>query len=68
MSDLQKQINVFDSVCKRRKLKVNINKSKVMVSKRSGDEVSDFDCPYRVEIECPKECEIRMNGENGGGS
>ncbi len=30
-SGLQNLVNVFDSVCKRRKLKVNVNKSKVMV-------------------------------------
>ncbi len=30
-SDLQKLVNVFDSVRKRRKLKLNINKNKVMV-------------------------------------
>ncbi len=30
-SDLQNLVNAFDSVCKRRKLKVNVNKSKVMV-------------------------------------
>ncbi len=63
-SDLQKVINVFDSVFKRRKLKVNtINKSKVMVFERSKSEVVDFACPYRVRVECPKECEIRLNGE-----
>ncbi len=33
-SDLQKLVSVFDSVCKRRKLTVNVNKSKVMVCER----------------------------------
>ncbi len=30
-SDLQNLVSIFDSVCKRRKLKVNVNKSKVMI-------------------------------------
>ncbi len=62
-NDLQKVVNVFDTVCKRRKLKVNINKSKVMVFERSKIEVVDFACPYRVRLQCPKECKIRLNGE-----
>ena len=61
--DLQKLVNVFDSVCKRRKLKVNVNKSKVIVFERSRSEVVDFECPYRVRVECPKELDIRLNGE-----
>ncbi len=44
-SDLQKIVNVFDSVCKRRKPKVNTNKSKVMASERSKSEVVDFLLP-----------------------
>ena len=61
--DLQKLVNMFDSVCKRRRLKVNVNKSKVMVFERSKSEVVDFACPYRIRVECPKECKIRLNGE-----
>jgi len=61
--DLQKLVNVFDSVCKRRKLKVNVSKSKVMVFERKKIEVIDFACPYRIRRECPKECRIRLNGE-----
>ncbi len=45
-SDLQNLVSVFDNVCKKRKLKVNVNKSKVMVCKRSRSEVVDFVCPY----------------------
>ncbi len=60
---------MFDSACKRRTLKININKSKVMVFERSKGEVVDFACPYRVRVEWRKECEIRLNGEkNRGGS
>ncbi len=62
-SDLQKLVIVFDSVCKRRKLKVNVNKSKVMVCERSRSEVVDFVCPNRVGIECKRECKITLNGE-----
>ncbi len=63
MSDSQKLVSVFDSVCKRRKLKVNGNKSKVMVCERSRSKVVDFVCPYRVGIECEKECTVILNGE-----
>ncbi len=38
-SDLQKLVSVFNSVCKRRKLKVNVNKNKVMVCEILGTEV-----------------------------
>ncbi len=34
-----------------------------MVFERCKSEVVDFVCPYRVRVECPKECEIRLNGE-----
>ncbi len=62
-SDLQNLVSVFDSVWKRRKLKVNVNKSKVKVCERSRSEVVDFVCPYRVGIKCEKECRIILNGE-----
>ncbi len=64
-SDLQNLVIVFDGVCKRRKLKVNVNvnESKMMVCEQSRSEVVDFVCPYRVEIECEKECKIILNGE-----
>ncbi len=53
-SDLQNLVNVFDSVCKRRKLKANVNKSEVMVCEQSRSEVVDFVCPYRVGINVKK--------------
>ncbi len=56
-------VTVFDSVCKRRKLKVNANKKKVMVCEQSRSEVVDFVCPYRVGIEWEKECKNFLNGE-----
>ncbi len=39
--DLQRVINEFCSICKRRKLKVIAEKSKVMVFERSEEEVID---------------------------
>ncbi len=45
-SDIQNLVSVFNSACKRRKLKVNVNESKVMVCERSRSEVVDFVCPY----------------------
>ncbi len=53
-SDLQNMVSVFDSVCKRRQLKVNVNKSEVMVCERSRSEVVDFVCPYRLGTESEK--------------
>ncbi len=62
-SDLQNLVSVFDSACKKRKLKANVNKSKVLVCEWSRSKVVDFGCPYRVGIECEKECKIILNGE-----
>ncbi len=45
-SDLKNLVSVFDTVCKRRKLKVNVNKSKVIVCEQSRSEVVDCVCPY----------------------
>ena len=61
--DLQKLVSEFDNVCRRRKLKVNENKSKVMVFERSRSEVVDFADKYRVKTECPRECSIVLNGK-----
>ena len=49
-NELQKLVGVFDNVCKKRKLKVNVNKSKVMVFERGRSEVIDFGRPYRVRV------------------
>ncbi len=48
---------------RKRKLKVSFSKSEVMVCEQSRSEVVDFVCPYRVGIECEKECKIILNGE-----
>ncbi len=47
---LQRVVNEFYSVCKRRKLKMNVGKSKVMVSERREGEVIDFNTACRVRI------------------
>ncbi len=40
--DSQRVVNEFYSVCKRRKLKLNAGKSKVMVFERREQEQNDF--------------------------
>ncbi len=60
----KKLVSVFDSVYKKgENFKVNASKSKVTVCERSRNEVVDFVRPYRVGIECEKECKITLNGE-----
>ncbi len=44
--DVQRVVNEFYSVCKKRKLKVNAGKSKVMVYERREVEVVDFNTAY----------------------
>ncbi len=46
---MQRVVNEFFSVCKRRNLKVNDGKRKVMVFKRRGEEVINFNTDYRVK-------------------
>ncbi len=48
--DLQRVVNEFYSVCKRRKLKANAGKSKVMVLERREEEVVDFN-PFSTEFQ-----------------
>ncbi len=45
---LQRIVGEFDKVCKRRKLRVNAGKSKVMVFERAREQVIDFAKSYRV--------------------
>ena len=61
-SELQKIVDEFNMVCKRRKLKVNEGKSKVMVFERRKSDVIDFARPYRVSEQCVMECKIDMDG------
>ncbi len=61
--DLQRVVNEFFSVCKRRKLKVNAGKSKVMVSERRDEEVINFNTAYRVRLPAEASCRIMLGSE-----
>jgi len=61
--ELQRIVNEFFNVCKRRKLGVNGAKSKIMVFERRENEVIEFDKKYRVRQENESKCNIRMGGE-----
>ncbi len=55
---LQRIVDEFDRVCKRRKLKVNAGKSKVMGFERAIEQTITFAKPYRVGSEAILECKI----------
>ncbi len=61
--DLQRVVNAFYSVCKRRKLKVNAGKSKVMVFERRAEEVIDFNTAYRIRLPAVVRCRIMLGSE-----
>ncbi len=48
---LQRIVDEFDRVCKRRKLKVDAGKSKVMVFERAREQTINFAKPCRVGSE-----------------
>ncbi len=48
---------------KRRKLKVNAGKSKVMVFERREEEVIDFNTVYRVRMPAVARCRISLGSE-----
>ncbi len=48
---LKRIVDEFDRVCKRRKLKVNAGKSKVMVFERAKEQTINFEKPYRSQSE-----------------
>ena len=60
--DLQKMVKEFEFVCSRRKLKVNVGKSKVMVFERQVRDTIDFRNPYRVVREEPLHTRVEMRG------
>ncbi len=60
---LQRIVNEFFSVCKRRKLKVNAGKSKVMVFERREEEVINFNTAYRVRLPAVAICRIMLGSE-----
>ncbi len=53
---LQRIVDEFDRVCKRRKLKLNAGKSKVMVFERVSEQTINFAKPYRVVSEAILRC------------
>ncbi len=55
---LQRTVDEFERVCKRRKLKMNSSTSKVMVFERAREQTIDFAKPYRVGSEAIPECKI----------
>ncbi len=60
--DLQTVVNEFFSICKRRKLKVNAGKRKVMVFERR-EEVINFNTAYRVRLPAVASCRILLVSE-----
>ncbi len=59
-SDLQNLVSVCDSVCKSRKLKVNVNKTKVIVCEWSTREVVYFVGPFNEALNVKKESKINL--------
>ncbi len=54
---------MFYSVCKRRKLKMNTGKSKMMVFERREEEVVDFHTAYRIRLPAVARCRIMLGSE-----
>ncbi len=50
-------------MCKRRKLKINAGKSKVMVFERREEEAIDFSTAYRVMLPPVARCSIILGNE-----
>ncbi len=61
--DLQRAVNEFYSVCKRKKLKVNAGKSKVMVFEKREVEVVDFNTACRVRLPALARCRVMLGSE-----
>ncbi len=61
--ELQRIVDKFYNVCVRRKLKLNVGKSKVMVFKRNEMEVVDISNPYRVSVPVALRCKVDLGGE-----
>ncbi len=60
---LQRIVDKFDRVCKRRKLKVNAGKSKVMVFETVREQTINFAKMYRVGSEAILGCKIWLGKE-----
>ncbi len=61
--DLQRVVNEFFSVCKRRKVKVNAGKSKVMVFERREEKVITFNTAYSLRLPAVTSCRIMLGSE-----
>ncbi len=59
---LQRIVDEFD-ICRRRKLKVNEGKSKVMIFERPREQTIDFAKPYRLGSEVTLGCKIWIGKE-----
>ena len=55
---LQKVVDEFHSVCTKKKLKGNAEKSKVMAFEIKEVEVVDFNTLYKVSVPAVERCEI----------
>ncbi len=66
--ELQRVVDQFYDVCRRRKLRVNLGKSKVMVFERRKVEVVEFGSPYRVSVAVDDRCERVLGGGKDGSS
>ncbi len=60
---LQRIVDEFDRVCKRRKLKVNAGKSKVMVFETAREQTINFAKPYRMGSEVILGCKMWLGKE-----
>ncbi len=60
---LQRIVDEFDRVCRKRKLKLNAGKSKVIVFERAREQIIDFAKPYRVGSEAILGCKIWLGKE-----
>ncbi len=62
-AELQTAVNEFCSVCKRRKLKLNAGKKRVMIFERREGEVIDYNINYRMRLPVVVRCRIISGNE-----
>ncbi len=61
---LQRIVDEFDKICKRRRLKINAGKSKVMIFKRAREQTLNLQRHnYRVRLEAIHGCKIWLGKE-----
>ncbi len=61
--ELQRVVDQFHSLCRRRKLRVNAGKSKVIVFERKEVEMINFGNPYRVSVPVEERRDMMLGGE-----